>query len=41
MNPIRVYSPEEAPDYPTLWVVTDRDKFTPPFGEVIHIERRE
>ncbi|MDO9577838.1 MAG: VWA-like domain-containing protein [Candidatus Cloacimonadales bacterium] len=31
----------EVPDFPTLWVVTDRDKFTPPFGEVIHIERRE
>ncbi len=33
--------PEETPDYPTLWVVTDRVKFDPPFGEVIHIRQRE
>ena len=31
----------EAPDYPTLWVVTDRQTFDPPFGEVINIEQRE
>ncbi len=33
--------PEEAPEYPTLWVSTDRTNFKPPFGEVIHIEQRE
>ncbi|MCK5050779.1 MAG: hypothetical protein KAS53_03490 [Candidatus Cloacimonetes bacterium] len=31
----------QAPDYPTLWVSTDRINFKPPFGEVIYIEQRE
>ena len=31
----------EQPDYPTLWVVTDKQTFEPPFGEVIQIEQRE
>ena len=33
----------EAPDYPTLWILTDKVNFKPPFGEVINInmEQRE
>jgi len=30
----------EAPDYPTLWVSTDRTNFKPTFGEVIFMEQR-
>ena len=29
------------PDYPTLWVSTDRTNFKPSFGEVIFMEQRE
>jgi predicted metal-dependent peptidase len=29
--------PEYTPDYPVLWVVTRRDGFEPPFGEVIKL----
>jgi len=31
----------EAPDYPTLWISTDKANFTPPFGEVINLEQRD
>jgi predicted metal-dependent peptidase len=31
----------EPPDYPTLWILTDKANFQPPFGEVIHIEQRD
>ncbi len=27
----------EPPDYPTLWILTDKANFKPPFGEVIHM----
>jgi predicted metal-dependent peptidase len=33
--------PEETPEYPTLWISTDRANFTPPFGEVINIDQRD
>ncbi|MCK4311159.1 MAG: hypothetical protein KAW88_00310 [Candidatus Cloacimonetes bacterium] len=26
-----------SPDYPVLWILTDKASFTPPFGEVIHM----
>jgi len=29
-----------APEYPTLWVLTDKVNFKPPFGEVINMEQR-
>jgi len=28
----------DQPEFPTLWVLTDRTNFSPPFGEVIYIE---
>ncbi len=31
----------KEPDYPTLWVSTDRFNFKPPFGEVINMEQRD
>ncbi|MBT5421266.1 MAG: hypothetical protein HOK80_10285, partial [Candidatus Cloacimonetes bacterium] len=31
----------KEPDYPTLWVSTDRANFKPPFGESIYMEQRE
>jgi predicted metal-dependent peptidase len=27
----------DEPDYPVIWLVTNRKDFTPPFGDVIHI----
>ena len=27
----------EVPEYPTLWILTDKANFQPPFGEVIHM----
>jgi predicted metal-dependent peptidase len=27
----------EAPDYPTLWIITDKADFAPPFGEVVRL----
>ncbi|MDA3813535.1 MAG: VWA-like domain-containing protein [Candidatus Cloacimonetes bacterium] len=31
----------ESPDYPTLWVLTDKANFKPPFGEMIYMEQRD
>ena len=28
-------------DYPTLWIVTERERFIPPFREVIHMSCEE
>ncbi len=30
----------ERPDYPTLWILTDKTNFRPPFGDVINMEQR-
>ena len=30
----------EEPDFPTLWLLTDKANFTPPFGEVIRINMK-
>lgn len=31
----------EPPDYPSLWVLTGKTGFTPPFGEVIYLDQEE
>ncbi len=31
----------ETPDYPTLWILTNKANFKPPFGEVIYMEQRD
>ncbi len=30
----------EEPDFPTMWILTDKANFKPPFGEVINVEQR-
>jgi predicted metal-dependent peptidase len=31
----------EPPDYPTLWILTSKAGFTPPFGESIYMEQQD
>ncbi len=36
MNHPAISMPESC-EYPTLWGVTEQERFIPPFGEVIHM----
>jgi len=33
--------PDQEPEYPTLWISTDKTNFVPPFGEVICVDQRD
>lgn len=33
--------PETEPDFPVLWIVYDNPRFTPSFGEVIHVSEQD
>lgn len=31
----------KAPEYPTLWATYDNKRFSPPFGEVVHVDQNQ